>query len=495
MSNQINQSTTPTSSGFLKKYDTVIGLEIHCQLKTNSKLFCGCSTSFGCEPNENTCPVCLGHPGTLPVLNRKVVDYGIAMALAIGAKINNRSVFARKQYFYPDLPKGYQISQYDIPYCEGGSITLDSGYSVPVTRIHFEEDAGKNIHGDEESYVDLNRAGIPLLEMVSDPAIHSASDASDYLKKVRNIARYLDISDGNLEEGSFRCDANISLKLKGSTQLGTKVEVKNLNSFKNVERAINYEIMRQADCLDNAEPIVQQTRLFDVAAGKTKAMRSKEDSHDYRYFPDPDLGPLEISENRIERISQSLPELPEKLRRRLIDQYGVSPEDAVILTEEKELSLFYREVAGFVEENVSGKVVANWVLTEFLRVANNKEWSLKEPGVSSRDFAELLNLIAKDTISGKIAKTVFEEMVVTGLSAGKIVEQKGLVQVTDTKEIEHTISEVLDNNPEQVCSYLGGKEKIFGFFVGQVMKQSQGKFNPALVNQILKKLLLARKDS
>ena len=313
MSNQINQSTTPTSSGFLKKYDTVIGLEIHCQLKTNSKLFCGCSTSFGCEPNENTCPVCLGHPGTLPVLNRKVVDYGIAMALAIGAKINNRSVFARKQYFYPDLPKGYQISQYDIPYCEGGSITLDSGYSVPVTRIHFEEDAGKNIHGDEESYVDLNRAGIPLLEMVSDPAIHSASDASDYLKKVRNIARYLDISDGNLEEGSFRCDANISLKLKGSTQLGTKVEVKNLNSFKNVERAINYEIMRQADCLDNAEPIVQQTRLFDVAAGKTKAMRSKEDSHDYRYFPDPDLGPLEISENRIERISQSLPELPEKL--------------------------------------------------------------------------------------------------------------------------------------------------------------------------------------
>ena len=376
---EAHYSSSKNESSF--PFDIVIGLEIHIQLATNTKLFCSCRNAFGALPNHHSCPVCLGLPGVLPVLNHKVVDSAIAMALAIDANILETSVFSRKQYFYPDLPKGYQITQYDLPYCSGGEILLDSGRAIEVERIHIEEDAGKNVHASDMSYVDLNRAGTPLLEMVSKPVLRTPEEASEYLKKVRSIVRYLGISDGNMEEGSFRCDANISLKPRGAERLGTRTEVKNVNSFKNVERALFYEIMRQSDLLLAGEKVVQETLRFDAEAGKTLSNRSKEMTADYRYFPDPDLGPLFISKERIEAVKADLPELASSVFKRYVDEFQLSVEDAKILTEEKEISVFYEEVVGQLK-GASAKSAANFMISEFLREARELNWNLDEPAVS-----------------------------------------------------------------------------------------------------------------
>lgn len=475
--------------GLLARYEPVIGLEIHCQLNTASKLFCGCKTDFGSLPNQNTCPLCLGLPGVLPVINKTAVDYAIRMALAIGATIREKSVFARKQYFYPDLPKGFQLTQYDLPYCENGSMLLDNGRTVRIERIHMEEDAGKNIHGDNASYVDLNRAGVPLLEIVSAPDMHSQEEAVDYLKKIHAIVRYLGVSDGNMEEGSFRCDVNISLRRRGVEKLGTRTEIKNVNSFKNVERAISYEIMRQADLLDSGESIRQATLLFDAATGRTSMMRSKEDAPDYRYFPEPDLGPLYISSDRIKAIAALIPELPEAKKKRFQEAFGIPEADAAQLTEEAALAAFFEAVVDKVQAKVAPKIVANWINTEFMREFNNRQSTWANPIVSSDALAELLRYLGEGTISGKIAKTVFEEMLEKKASAKSIIDEKGLVQISDTGEINKVVADIIAQFPDQVAQHRDGKPKVFGFLVGQVLKVSQGKFNPALVNQSLKDAL------
>ncbi len=486
----------PQEATVLDRYEPVIGLEVHCQLKTRTKLFCGCSTAFGGLPNHNTCQICLGHPGVLPVLNSEAVNFAIRFALAIGADIHETSVFARKQYFYPDLPKGYQITQFDLPYCTGGTMTLASGKTVRLMRAHLEEDAGKNVHGDESSYVDLNRAGVPLVEIVSQPDIRTPEDAADYLKRLRSLVRSLDICDGNLEEGSFRCDANISIRPKGQEQLGTRCEIKNLNSFRNIERAIKYEILRQADVLDHGQKVIQQTMLFDAASGKTQAMRSKEESHDYRYFPEPDLLPLRIDAARIERQRQVLPELPEAMSKRFQEKHGLSAYDAAVLTSDKDLANFYEAVVARVAGAVTEKIVANWVTSEYLREVNNRSWDLTSPPITSDHLGELIALIGKGVISGRIAKTLFEEMAEKGPGKGAMamVEEQGLLQVSDSSEIRGVIAKVLDSNPGQLAEYLGGRDKLFGFFVGQTMKVSGGKMNPQLVNDVLKELLDARRQ-
>ncbi len=486
-------SGTQASDSVLARYEPVIGLEVHCQLKTASKLFCGCSTKFGALPNHHTCPVCLGMPGVLPVLNAQVVDYAVRMALAIGAQVAEVSVFARKQYFYPDLPKGYQITQYDLPYCSGGGVRLSSGKFVNMTRIHIEEDAGKNVHADSASFVDLNRAGIPLIEIVSQPELASPDEAADYLKRLRSLVRALDISDGNLEEGSFRCDANVSIRPIGQKTLGTRCEIKNLNSFRNIEKAIGYEILRQADVLDNGGAIKQQTLQFDAGTGRTSAMRSKEDSHDYRYFPDPDLGPLRISKERVAVIRAALPELPEAMAERFKREHGLNDYDAALLTSDRDLAHYYEKTLKLVGAKVQPKIVANWITSEFLREVNTREWNLAAPPLTAEHLAELLRLIGDETISGKIAKTVFETMVSEGGAPAEIVKAKGLVQVSDTGAIIAVIDKVLDASPKQVADYLGGAEKLIGFFVGAVMKESGGKMNPGLVNKVLKERLEARK--
>jgi len=488
----VNKSQEST---VLDRYEPVIGLEVHCQLKTKTKLFCGCSTSFGAMPNHNTCPICLGHPGVLPVLNREVVNFAIRFALAVEANIHETSVFARKQYFYPDLPKGYQITQFDLPYCTGGKMMLASGKAVRLMRAHIEEDAGKNVHGDESSYVDLNRAGVPLIEIVSEADIRNPEDAADYLKRLRSLVRSLDICDGNLEEGSFRCDANISIRPRGQEKFGTRCEIKNLNSFRNIERAIKYEILRQADLLDHGEKVLQQTMLFDAASGKTQAMRSKEESHDYRYFPEPDLLPLRINAVRVEEQRKVLPELPEAMASRFQEQHGLSPYDAAVLTSDKDLANFYEAVVKRVAGAVTEKIVANWVTSEYLREANNRSWDFINPPITSNHLGELIELIGKGVISGRIAKTLFEEMAEKGPGNGPkaLVQEQGLVQVSDTSEIRNVINKVLDDNPGQLTEYLGGRDKLFGFFVGQTMKVSGGKMNPQLVNDVLKELLDARR--
>lgn len=487
-------TSTQSADSVLSRWEPVIGLEIHCQLKTKSKLFCSCATDFGALPNYNTCPVCLGYPGVLPVLNERAVEFALRMALAIGADIHETSVFSRKQYFYPDLPKGYQISQYDLPYCTGGKIVLADGKTIGITRIHMEEDAGKNVHGNDSSYVDLNRAGIPLIEMVSNPDIRHPSEAAEYLKKVRSLVRHLEICDGNLEEGSFRCDANVSIRPRGETEFGTRTEIKNLNSFKNIERAITYEILRQTELLESGGKVVQQTMLFDAAIGKTAPLRSKEDSHDYRYFPEPDLRPLKISAARIAKVKEYLPELPDQMAKRYQTEYSLNDYDASVLTSEKELALFFEDVVRNVKGVVPHKIVANWMLSEYLREANAREWDLTKPPVSSADFAELLRLIGENTISGKIAKTVFEEMVENGGKPSEIVKAKGLIQITDESAIRETVAKILAENTSQVEQYRSGKDRLFGFFVGQAMKVSQGKYNPELLNKIIKEMLDDKKS-
>jgi aspartyl-tRNA(Asn)/glutamyl-tRNA(Gln) amidotransferase subunit B len=476
---------SPAKKGLLARYDVVIGLEVHCQMKTKSKLFCGCSTEFGKLPNHNTCPVCLGLPGSLPVLNTEAVNFAVKFGLGVGATINEKSAFDRKQYFYPDLPKGYQITQLFKPYCEQGGVKLSNGKFVRLHHIHIEEDAGKNVHGSDASFVDLNRAGTPLIEIVSEPDIETAEEASEYLKRLRSLARHLDISDGNLEEGSFRCDANVSLKPSGQKELGTRCEIKNLNSFKNIERAIKYEILRQADVLDEGGLITQQTMLFDAASGKTRPMRSKEESMDYRYVPEPDLFPLILSPERILALKNSLPELPHVLAERFVSELGLTDYDAQVVTSDKDFATYFELVLKDLSQQVSPKIAANWLISEFMREANDRNWDLESPPISAKSQAELLNLVGDGTISGKIAKKVFSIMVAEGGNPGDIIAKQGLAQVSDETAILDLITKVIDGNGEQVEQYLGGKEKVFGFFVGQIMKQSGGKMNPGMVNKIL----------
>jgi aspartyl-tRNA(Asn)/glutamyl-tRNA(Gln) amidotransferase subunit B len=476
------------------KYQVVIGLEVHVQLLTNTKIFCGCSTRFGAEPNSQTCPVCLGLPGALPVLNKKVVEYAIRAGLATNCAIAPRSVFARKNYFYPDLPKGYQISQFELPICRDGHLDIDVDGVVKrigITRIHMEEDAGKLVHTDvagvgDDSCVDLNRACTPLIEIVSEPDMRSPDEAIAYLKKLHQIVVYLGICDGNLEEGSFRCDANVSLMPVGAETFGTRAELKNINSFRFIKQAIEYEMERQADILDEGGKVVQETRLFDPNSGTTRSMRGKEEAHDYRYFPDPDLVPLVISNDWVEDVRLSLPELPDAKRFRYVTELGLTPYDADVLTAGRELAEYFEECLALFPQ---AKSVANWVMGEVTRGLNEENRSIGDCPVTPPLLAELLKLIEKGTISGKIAKTVFDEMWKSGKAPESIVEEKGLVQVSDTDAIEAIIDEVLAKEAGQVAEYRSGKDKLFGFFVGQVMRASKGKANPTLVNELLLKKL------
>jgi aspartyl-tRNA(Asn)/glutamyl-tRNA(Gln) amidotransferase subunit B len=476
------------------KYQVVIGLEVHAQLLTNSKIFCGCSTKFGAEPNSQTCPVCLGLPGALPVLNRKVVEYAIRAGLATSCSIAPRSIFARKNYFYPDLPKGYQISQFELPICLDGHLEIElegETKRIGITRIHMEEDAGKLLHLDtmeagEMSFVDLNRACTPLLEIVSEPDMRSPEEAIAYLKKLHQIVVYLGICDGNLEEGSFRCDANVSLMPVGAETFGTRAELKNINSFRFIKQAIEYEMERQADILDEGGKVIQETRLFDPDTGTTRSMRSKEEAHDYRYFPDPDLVPLVIGADWIEDIRQTLPELPDAKRSRYVGELALPEYDAEVLAASREIAEYFDACLAFYPQ---AKTVSNWVMGDLLRSLKEDNSNIADCPVTPRLLADMLQLIENGTISGKIAKTVFDEMYKTGKEPVRIVEEKGLVQVTDSSEIEKIIEDVLAKDPVQVEAYRSGKEKLFGFFVGQVMKASRGKANPGLVNEILSKKL------
>ncbi|MBI1909958.1 MAG: Asp-tRNA(Asn)/Glu-tRNA(Gln) amidotransferase subunit GatB [Deltaproteobacteria bacterium] len=476
-------------------YETVIGLEVHAQLLTATKIFCACSTRFGAAPNENSCPVCLGQPGALPVLNKKVVDYAIRAGLAIGCTIAKKSIFARKNYFYPDLPKGYQISQYELPICTGGAISITVNgekKTIRLTRIHMEEDAGKLLHehpttrSKEASWVDLNRAGVPLIEIVSEPDLRSAEEAVAYLKTLRSILMYLDICDGNMEEGSLRCDANISLKPSGAEKLGTKVEIKNMNSFRHIEKAIAYEVQRQEEALQEGGKIVQETRLWNPEKEVTVPMRSKEEAHDYRYFPDPDLLPLLIEDSWVTAMHQHLPELPTAKRDRFISEHQLSPVDAETLTSSRDLANYYEAC---VKVYPDAKKVSNWILTELLRELNNSGRSIKQCPIKPERLAGLLQLIDQGTISGKIAKTVFLEMYKTGEPADKIVSRQGLTQVSDTGALEKMIETIIAANPKETERYRAGNEKLIAFFVGQVMKETQGKANPQLINEILRKKL------
>ena len=478
-------------------WETIIGLEAHVQLRTRSKLFCSCSAEFGAGPNEHTCPVCLGMPGVLPVVNRLAVEFAIRAALATGCEINRKSRFARKNYFYPDLPKAYQISQYDEPFCTGGRILVevqsaDGGMSeriVRLTRIHMEEDAGKNVHdpAGRISKVDLNRAGVPLLEVVSEPDLRSAPEAAAYLRKLRSIVRYLGVSDGNMNEGSLRCDANVSLRKRGSDKLGTRTETKNLNSFRALERAIMFEIERQAGVLNNGGTITQETRLWDAERGYTRSMRSKEEAHDYRYFPEPDLLPLEVSQAWIEKVRTTQPELPDARRERFTTEYELPAYDAAVLTASKELSEYYEAA---VRTHRNPKAISNWVMGDVIRIANERsvdaEPDFTNLPVAPDNLGRLVALVDDGTISGKIAKDVFQRMVASGDDPRTIVEREGLVQVTDESAIAAIVDRVVAANPEKVSEYKAGKEKLFGFFVGQVMKESQGKANPQAVNKLLR---------
>ncbi|CAH2032178.1 Asp-tRNA(Asn)/Glu-tRNA(Gln) amidotransferase subunit GatB [Trichlorobacter ammonificans] len=468
-------------------YQPVIGLEVHVQLNTNTKIFCSCSTRFGAEPNLHTCPVCLALPGALPVLNRQVADYAIMAGLSTNCRIARHSVFARKNYFYPDLPKGYQISQFEQPICEKGWLDIEGEWGVKrigITRIHMEEDAGKLVHGmGGGSGVDLNRAGTPLLEVVSEPDLRSADEAVAYLKQLYQIVTYLGICDGNMEEGSFRCDANVSVMPVGSSTFGTRAEIKNVNSFKFVKQAIEYEIGRQIDLIEDGGKVVQETRLFDPNKGTTRSMRGKEEAHDYRYFPDPDLVPLVISADWVERIEKDLPELPDKKRQRFITFYTLPEYDADVLTASRPLAAYFEETAAFAH---NPKAAANWVMGEVTRALNDSGLDIDHCPVTPKALGELIRLIDGGTISGTIAKKVFEQLWTQGGDPAEIVKAQGLAQVSDTGAIEAVIDRILAAAPDQVAEYRGGKEKVFGFFVGQVMKEMKGKANPAVVNELLK---------
>lgn len=468
-----------------KGYEAVIGLEIHAQLKTNSKIFSSDSTEFEAADNENTSPVSVGMPGALPVLNRRAVEYSIKTGLALNCTIRNKSIFARKNYFYPDLPKGYQISQYDQPLCEHGfvDIVVDGATKrVSVTRAHMEEDAGKSTHQGDFTLINYNRSGIPLLEIVSGPDMSSGKEAAEYARTVRQILRYLDVCDGNLEEGSLRCDCNVSVRKAGEKKLGTKVEIKNINSFRFVEKAIDFEIERQIEAIEASEKIIQETRLYDPDKNRTFTMRTKEDAQDYRYFPDPDLLPIILKDSEIQHFKKSLPELPARRRERFQSDYGLPPYDAGILTIERATADYFEKVA---QNCGNPKAASNWIMTELLRQLNEANMQISETPIAAEALGALIKLIDAGSISGKIAKTVFSEMWSTGVAPEKIISEKGLTQITDTLVIEKVIDDVLKNNPNQVADFKSGKTKLLGFFVGQIMKASKGQANPDLVNQIL----------
>ena len=479
------------------EYETVIGLEVHAQLRTESKIFCGSSAAFGAAPNANTCTVDLGLPGVLPVLNRQVVDYTLRLGLAVGGRIAPVCRFARKHYFYPDLPKGYQISQYEEPISEGGEICIltkgGEERRIRIVRIHMEEDAGKLIHGEElgdpgHSYVDLNRAGVPLLEIVSEPDLRSPEEAETYLRKLHTLVRYLGICDGNMQEGSLRCDANISLRPVGSGELGEKVEIKNMNSFRNLRRALEYEEKRQGETLAAGGAIRQETRLWDDSAGATLPMRTKEYAHDYRYFPDPDLVPLKVDREWLDKVRAALPELPDAKRTRFQETYALPRYDAEVLTSERPLADYF-ESAAKAAWGENAKAVSNWVMGEVLRLLNERKIPIAECPVPPGRLAKLVRLIADGTISGKIAKTVFDEMAESGAEPEAIVEAKGLRQIADAGAIGQVVEEVLAANPEEAEAYRGGKKKLLGFFVGQVMKATGGKASPGAVQEALKEKL------
>lgn len=474
------------------KYEAVIGLEVHAQMLTETKIFCGCSTTFGAEPNTQTCPVDIGLPGVLPVLNKKAVEFAIKTGLAMNCRINAYSRFARKNYFYPDLPKGYQISQYELPICEHGAIEIvvdGKVKSIGITRIHMEEDAGKNIHegGGAYSFVDLNRAGVPLMEIVSEPDIRTPREAAEYMRKMRSILRYLGVCDGNMEQGSLRCDANISVRPVGQKEFGTKTELKNMNSFRFVEKALEYEIKRQVRVLEEGGKIIQETRLWDSAAGVTQSMRTKEEAHDYRYFPEPDLVPIVAEKEWIDNIKASLPELPDAKRERFVSQYGLPEYDADLLTSEKPIASWYEDA---VKAGGQPKAVSNWMMGDLMRLLNEENRPIEECPMQPAQLAGMLRLIDNGTISGKIAKTVFEEMYRSGKDAETVVKEKGLVQISDEAAIEKAIDEVLARSQKEVERYKAGDEKLIGFFVGQVMKATKGRANPQLLNELLKKKLL-----
>lgn len=473
--------------------ETVIGLEIHAQLKTESKIFCGCSTAFGAPPNTQTCQICLGMPGVLPVLNRKVVMFAIKMGLATDSVINRHNTFARKNYFYPDLPKGYQTSQFDLPIIGPGRVEIETDgmkKGIGITRMHMEEDAGKLIHDEIEpvSYVDLNRTGTPLLEIVSEPDMRSPAEAYGYLKKIHSILRYLDICDGNMQEGSFRCDANISLRPFGQEELGTRTELKNMNSFRNVQSALEFEVRRQRDILLDGGKVVQETLLWNPDKNCTESMRGKEDAHDYRYFPCPDLVPVEISEEWIEEIRATLPELPDERKARFIEEYGLPEYDSAILTGDRALADFFETA---VKVGANPKKVSNWIMTELLRELKGAD--IQNCKVTPAHLGELLLMVDKGTISGKIAKTVFPDMMESGQDPQAIVEKKGLLQVSDEGELLSLVKEIVAANPAQAEDYRSGKDKLMGYFVGQLMQKTKGKANPKIANELFVKELTPHK--
>lgn len=474
------------------EWETVIGLEIHAQLATQSKIFSGASTAFGAEPNTQACAIDLGFPGVLPVLNRGVVRMAIKFGLGIDATIAPKSVFARKNYFYPDLPKGYQISQYELPIVEKGHILLPledgTNKRINITRAHLEEDAGKSLHEDfhGQSGIDLNRAGTPLLEIVSEPDMRSAKEAVAYLKAIHSLVRYLGICDGNMQEGSFRCDANVSVRKKGDPKLGTRTELKNINSFRFVERAINYEVERQIALLEDGKKITQETRLYDSVKNETRPMRSKEEAMDYRYFPDPDLLPLVIDPSEIESVRAELPELPEQKRQRFMTSFGLSAYDASVLVSSRAMADYFETV---VQTSNQPKLAANWIMGDLSAALNKADIEISESPIKAEALSQLIQRIADNTISGKIAKTIFEALWNQEGDVDSIIEKRGLKQVTDTGAIEALIDKIIQDNPSQVAEYRSGKDKLFGFFVGQAMKASGGTLNPQQLNDLLKKKL------
>ncbi|MEL4895550.1 Asp-tRNA(Asn)/Glu-tRNA(Gln) amidotransferase subunit GatB [Crocosphaera sp. Alani8] len=491
-----------TATPVKTEYEAIIGLETHCQLNTKSKIFCHCSTEFDSPPNTNVCSICLGYPGVLPVLNEEVLASAVKLGLALNAKIAPYSKFDRKHYFYPDLPKNYQISQFDLPIVEHGSLEIEfvdkktkdfTSKTIGITRLHMEEDAGKLVHagsdrlaGSTHSLVDFNRTGVPLLEIVSEPDIRTGQEAAEYAQELRRLVRYLGISDGNMQEGSLRCDVNISVRPVGQKEFGTKVEIKNMNSFSAIQKAIEYEIERQIEAVENGDPIYQETRLWDESSQQTISMRKKEGSSDYRYFPEPDLPPLEVSEERLNGWKEQLPELPTQKRKRYEEGLGLSAYDVRVLTDDREVAEYYEAA---VNTGADAKLVSNWVTQDIAAYLNNNKLSITEIALKPNSLGELVQLIEKGTISGKIAKEILPELLEKGGSPKEIVESKGMTQISDPGEIEKVIAALMSANPSEVEKYRGGKKKLKGFFVGQVMKQTGGRADPKLTNQLVEKLL------
>jgi aspartyl-tRNA(Asn)/glutamyl-tRNA(Gln) amidotransferase subunit B len=471
------------------EFEAVIGLEVHAQLLTKSKIFCSCSTEFGATPNSQTCPVCLGLPGVLPVLNKKVVDFAIMLGLATHCTINKNSYFARKNYFYPDLPKGYQISQYELPICSNGYIiikTKDGEKKIGITRIHMEEDAGKLIHEGAYSLVDLNRTGTPLLEIVSEPDMRTPEEAVSYLKELRQILLYLGICDGNMEEGSFRCDANVSVRRKGETKFGTKTELKNINSFRFIQKALEFEIERQIDIIESGGTIIQETRLFDSSKGITLPMRSKEEAHDYRYFPEPDLMPIFLDDSYINEIKNKLPELPYEKRQRFIKSYNLPEYDVEILTTDRSLADFYESCVKLYN---NPKTISNFVMTEVQKELNERKCSITDTKLKPEHIAEIFKLLDENKLNYNSAKALLPKVIETGKNPSLLMEEMGLIQISDTDQLKTIIQEVLKHNKKELKEYLSGKEKLFAFFIGQVMKKTSGKANPKILQELLKDML------